>query len=82
MYNKINSEIYTIIIQLIREFEKTHDKQHWLLGNFLYWIKDKQTELLKTENCPDDCEHKMGRFCLITTNHCIRKAEDHYSPRK
>ena len=30
------------------------------------------------KDCPDDCIHKKGRFCLLSPNHCIRQAEDHY----
>ena len=33
--------------------------------------------------CPDDCEHRLGRLCVLEgSNHCIRRAEDYYRPRQ
>ena len=32
--------------------------------------------------CSDDCEHKNGRHCLLSANHCIRRAEDYYRPQQ
>lgn len=29
--------------------------------------------------CPDDCQHRKGRSCLLSTNHCLRRAEDFYA---
>ena len=31
----------------------------------------------ETGNC-EGCEALRGRNCLIATNHCIRRAEDHF----
>lgn len=29
-------------------------------------------------NCPDDCKERKGRFCLLGTNHCVRRSDDYY----
>jgi hypothetical protein len=58
-------------------------------------IRDRLTELLeephpvdqmaedyrlREEGCPEDCTQRKGRFCLLSTNHCTRRAEDFYTP--
>ena len=30
--------------------------------------------------CPEDCIQRAGRSCLLSTNHCTRRAEDFYTP--
>lgn len=35
-------------------------------------------EMVDEIPCPDDCENKRGRHCVISANHCIRQAMDYY----
>lgn len=30
----------------------------------------------------DECDNLNGRFCLLSANHCIRRAEDCYSNKR
>jgi len=30
--------------------------------------------------CLIDCRHRMGRSCVLSANHCTRRAVDHYDP--
>ena len=57
---------------------------------YVKWLENKikaQRVILKAfqqkqpdnTECPGDCMHRKGRHCiLISTNHCVRKAEDYY----
>ena len=45
-------------------------------------VRKLETRAASEAVCPDDCEHKKGRHCLLSANHCIRRAEDYYRPQQ
>lgn len=36
---------------------------------------------IETIQCLNDCRQRKGRSCLLSTNHCTRRAEDFYDPK-
>ena len=48
----INSN-YMAALKLVTEFEQSHDKSFWLLGNFKWWLKDKTCPVF-----PDNVEER------------------------
>lgn len=61
----------------------------WTILSFTYElnykIKSMKEELNRLTNntpeCPEDCEHREGRHCLLGANHCTRRAEDFYKKK-